>query len=84
MMLVRCNPMMNGRSAAYDAGDSCSCAYFQSSNTNVMHFAVDTMVMVSIFLILAAGVLCGALVRIIPAAIFLSLISAGFYNLNTP
>lgn len=85
MMLVRCNPMMNaGRSAAYGAGDSCSCAYFQASNTNAVFSAVDTMVMVSIFLILAVGVLFGTLALMIPGAIFLTLISAGLHNLNTP
>ena len=85
MMLVRCNPMMNAdRSAAYGDGDSCSCAHFQASNANSMTFSVDTMVMVSFFLILTLFVLCGALVRIILAAIFLSLISVLFYNLSTP
>ena len=85
MMLVRCNPMMNAdRSAAYGDGDSCSCAHFQASNANSMTFSVDTMVMVSIFLILVVAILCGALARIIPAAIFLSLAGALFYNLNTP
>ena len=84
MMLVRCNPMMNAsQSAAYGDGDSCSCAYFQASNANFMIFSVDTMVMVSIFLILVVAILCGALARIIPAAIFLSLDGALFYNLNT-
>ena len=85
MMLVRCNPMMNAdRSAAYGDGDSCSCAHFQASNANSMTFSVDTMVMVSFFLILTLFVLCGALVRIILAAIFLSLVSVLFYNLSTP
>ncbi|MGO5022334.1 hypothetical protein ACTQ4E_04450 [Lawsonibacter sp. LCP25S3_G6] len=85
MMLVHCNPMMNaGRSAAYGDGDSCSCAYFQASNANFMIFSVDTMVMVSIFLILVVAVLCGALAQMIPAAIFLSLAGTLFYNLNTP
>lgn len=85
MMLVRCNSMMNaGRSAAYGDGDSCSCAYFQSFNTNAMVFSVDTILMVSFFLILVLSILCGALVRIILAAIFLFLASAFVYNLNTP
>ena len=45
---------------------------------------LDTMVMVSIFLILAVGVLFGTLALMIPGAIFLTLISAGLHNLNTP
>ena len=85
MMLGRCNPKMTASwSAANGAGDSCSCAYFQDSNANSMIFSVDTMVMVSFFLILTLCVLCGALARIIPAAIFLFLAGALFYNLNTP
>lgn len=65
MTLVRSNPMMNaGRSAAYDAGDSCSCAYFQSFQGNSMMIFLGTMIVVPIFVMLALFVLCGGLARI--------------------
>ena len=83
MTLVRSNPMMNaGRSAAYDAGDSCSCAYFQSSQGNSMMIFLGTMIVVPIFLILALAVLCGVLARIFPVVFLLCLAGAISYNLK--
>ncbi len=85
MMLGRCNPMMNASwSAANGAGDSCSCAYFQDSNANFTIISMDTMVMVSIFLILALAIVCGALARLIPVIMILCLVSVLIYKLNTP
>ena len=87
MTLVRCNPMMSaGRSAAYGAGDFSSCAYFQSSSANSMMFFLGTMTVVPFFRIFTLVVLCGMLARICPAAVFLTLAGALFYqyNLNIP
>ncbi len=82
MTLACLNPMMNARrSAAHDAGDSCSCAYFQSSNANFMTVILGTMMMVSIFLILAFGVLC-ALARICLAVFLISLAGVQIFHWN--
>ena len=76
MTMVRSNSMMNtGRSAACDAGDSYSCAFFQSFRGNSM-MIVGTMTVVPIFIMLALAVLCGGPARIYLAAlIFLAALS---------
>lgn len=64
MTMVRSNSMMNaGQSAACDAGDSYSCAFFQSFRGNSM-MIVGTMTVVPIFIMLALAVLCGGPARI--------------------
>ncbi len=83
MKLFCSNSMMSRSQSAFcDNGDSYSCAYFQSCNANFMTNAMGTMIMVSIFLILALVVLCGTLARIFPTAILICLAAALGCNLN--
>lgn len=57
--------MMNGNmSAAHEAGDTSSCAYFQASQADSMILFMDTIFVVSFFLSVGLCLVSAVLVRI--------------------